>query len=230
MITFLKNWFHSRNRPPKYIFLILIIFGCAYWHITQHFIQAKGAPKCGIEDLLHDWTLWFNLFCQAHPKFANAILIVSTFWIDFSALFIFGRSLWVGGSRPLVSLGLFFLFRQILQFMVSLPMPPNIIWHEPGFPALLVTYKVSNDLYFSSHTGMALLAAIEFKRMGNRFFEFLANFMFFFELWTVIALQIHYTMDVYTAIITVFLVSWIANRCSSNVDAFLCRLDSWIRK
>lgn len=230
MFKLFKHWVQNNSHPPKYILLILIILGCAYWHITQHFIQIKGAPTCGIWDVFQNWTLWFNVLCKEHPRLANVVLIVSTFWIDFSALFLFGRSLWGAGSRPLIALGLFLLFRQILQFIISLPLPSQIIWHDPGFPALLVTYKVSNDLYFSSHTGLAMLATIEFKRMGNQFFKYFAYFMLFFEIWTVIALQIHYTTDVYTAVVTVFLVSWIANRAAPKFDASLCRLDSWIRK
>ena len=56
--------------------------------------------------------------------------------------------------------------RQISQGMCSLPKPPGVLWMDPGFPTLLVTYKVSNDFFFSGHTALAVLSAIEICGIG----------------------------------------------------------------
>ena len=42
-----------------------------------------------------------------------------------------------------------------------------MIWRSPGVPSLLVTYGVSNDLFFSGHTALAVYGAIELGRWGG---------------------------------------------------------------
>jgi hypothetical protein len=39
-----------------------------------------------------------------------------------------------------------------------------MIWHDPGFPSLLVTDHVANDFFFSGHTAIALFGALELSR------------------------------------------------------------------
>jgi hypothetical protein len=47
-----------------------------------------------------------------------------------------------GNVRPFLGLVIVLGLRQIMQALVALPAPPNLIWHYPGFPSLLVTYGV----------------------------------------------------------------------------------------
>jgi hypothetical protein len=84
----------------------------------------------------------------------------------------------------------------------GLPAPPNTIWHYPGFPSLLVTYGVSNDYFFSGHTAIAVLAVTEIARMGRRWLTALGVVIVLFEIATVLILRAHYTMDVFTGIVT----------------------------
>ena len=55
---------------------------------------------------------------------------------------IFLLSIWIFRSEPRPFLGLVIVLgmRQIMQACVALPAPPDAIWHNPGFPSLLVTY------------------------------------------------------------------------------------------
>ena len=41
-----------------------------------------------------------------------------------------------------------------------------MIWRNPGFPSLLVTYGVSNDFFISGHTAIAVLGAIAASKLG----------------------------------------------------------------
>src|SRR5262249_15229388 len=104
--------------------------------------------------------------------------------------------------------------RQIIQSVVALPTPPNSIWHYPGFPSLLVTYSVSNDYFFSCHTAIAVLAVTEIARLGNRWLTALGIVVAIFEIATVLVLRAHYTMDVFTGIVTglyaAYLAGWIS--------------------
>jgi len=45
------------------------------------------------------------------------------------------------------------------QATTALPAPPGMLWRDPGFPSLLVTYSVGNDFFFSGHTAFAVFGA-----------------------------------------------------------------------
>jgi membrane-associated phospholipid phosphatase len=87
-----------------------------------------------------------------------------------------------------------------------------MIWRYPGFPSLLVTYKVGNDYFFSGHTAIAVFGAIELIRLRRRWLTVLALLIVIFEIATVLILRAHYTMDVFTGAVTAL---WVAALCDS---------------
>jgi len=98
-----------------------------------------------------------------------------------------------------------------------------MIWHYPGFPSLLVTYSVSNDFFFSAHTAIAVFATTEVARFGRRWLTLLAVAVVAFEVSTVLVLRVHYTMDVFTAIIAALYVASLAERVSPPLDRRLAK-------
>jgi membrane-associated phospholipid phosphatase len=82
-----------------------------------------------------------------------------------------------------------------------------MIWRYPGFPSLLVTYGVSNDLFFSGHTGVAVFGAVELGRIGWRWLTSIAVAVAAFEIAAVLVLRAHYTMDVFAGAVTAMLVA-----------------------
>lgn len=108
--------------------------------------------------------------------------------------------------------------RQITQALVSLPAPQNAIWHYPGFPSLLVTYGVANDYFFSGHTAIAVLAVTELARLGRRWLTGLSVLIVLFEMLTVLALRAHYTMDVFTGVVTGLYAAHLASCIAAHVD------------
>jgi len=95
-----------------------------------------------------------------------------------------------------------------MQSICALPPPPNMIWHDPGFPSLLVTYHVANDFFFSGHTAIAVFGAVELSRLRWRWLTIAAVLIVVFEIATVLILRAHYTMDVFAGIVAAI---WIAN-------------------
>jgi membrane-associated phospholipid phosphatase len=106
-----------------------------------------------------------------------------------------------------------------MQSLVTLPSPPNAIWHYPGFPSLLVTYGVANDYYFSGHTAIAVLAATEMARMDRRWLTGLGVLIVVFEVLAVLVLRAHYTMDVFTGLVTGLCAARIGSRTSGQDEA-----------
>lgn len=172
------------------------------WFWTQSLIGTRRPPAAGIADGLHTATASANSYLHTHPTAANALLIVSSAIIDLLGIFLLSQWIFGGSARPFLGLVIVLGLRQIMQALVSLPAPPNSIWHDPGFPSLLVTYGVANDYFFSGHTAIAVLAAAEMARMGRRWLTALGALIVVFEVLTVLVLRAHYTMDVFTGIVT----------------------------
>ena len=155
----------SGTRSGLWLRIALTAGALAIWFWTQSLIGARSLPASGIGDGLHSLTAGWNAYLQQAPAAANALLIVSSALIDAIGLFLLGMWIFGGTVRPFLGLLLLLGLRQVMQALCALPAPPNLIWHYPGFPSLFVTYGVANDYFFSGHTGIAVLGAIELARL-----------------------------------------------------------------
>lgn len=193
----------------------------ALWFWTQSLVGARTAPASGIGDALHNVTAGLNSYFAQNSRAANALLIVSSALIDALGLFLLGRWLFGGSVRPFLGLFLLMALRQLMQAICALPPPPNMIWHYPGFPSLLVTYNVANDFFFSGHTAIAVFGAIELSRLRRNWLRVLAVLIVIFEVATVLILRAHYTMDVFAGIVAALWVARFSERVSPRIDQFI---------
>jgi hypothetical protein len=191
----------------------------ALWFWTQSLIGARPAPANGIGDGLQNATAPLNLYLQASPHAANALLIVSSAIIDLLGIFLLSKWIFRAQLRPFLALAIVLGLRQLTQALVALPAPPNEIWHYPGFPSLLVTYNVANDYFFSAHTAIAILAITEIARARKTWLTALGVVIALFEITTVLVLRVHYTMDVFTGIVTGLYAAYLANQISSALQS-----------
>ena len=203
--------------------LIVAAIGVAAWFATQALIGQRPLTSSGIGDGLHVLSAPVNQYLNESPSVANGLLILSSAVVDLMALFILAEWLFGRSVRPLLGLVMLLGLRQAMQALCTLPKPDNMIWHYPGFPSLLVTYGVANDFFFSAHTAIAVLAATELARLGRRWLKILAVFMVVFVAATVLVLRVHYTMDVFTAVITALYVAHLSEKISPALDRRLAR-------
>jgi hypothetical protein len=196
--------------------LVVTAGALAIWFWTQSLIGARGLPEVGIGDGVLAATGSVNAYLHEHASVANALLIVSSAIIDLLGIFLLGKWLFGASARPLLGLVIVLGLRQIMEAVVALPPPPNTIWHYPGFPSLLVTYGVSNDYFFSGHTAIAVLGATEMARLGRRWLTALGVGIVIFEVLTVLVLRAHYTMDVFTGLVTGLYVAYLAGRLTDS--------------
>jgi hypothetical protein len=179
----------------------VIILALVEWFWTQSLIAGSAVQDGQIGDLFHRLSEPWNDYLQARPRLANAVLIVSSGFIDAFALFLIGAGIFGQTLRPFIGLLLVFVFRQFCQAVCSLPVPPKMIWRNPGFPSLLVTYGVSNDFFISGHTAIAVLGAIEVCRILPWWCAVVAGVVALLEATMVVVLRAHYTMDVLGAVV-----------------------------
>jgi hypothetical protein len=208
----------AHNWPAFALRVAITAVALGLWFWTQSLIGSRQLSVNGITDAAHQWMAPINSYLLVHPRATNALLVISSAFIDAFGLFllfawIFGRSV-----RPFLSLLLVMGLRQFMQGMCALPAPHGIIWHDPGFPSLLVTYKVANDFFFSGHTAIAVLGVYELSRLNRRWLTLPACMVLVFEVVTVFSLRVHYTMDVFTGIVTALLVSILSSRVAPAID------------
>jgi hypothetical protein len=216
----------SATLKLRLIKVVVIIGGLAIWFWTQSLIGSKTpvAGGNGIGDGIHNLTASCNAWLQAHDGAATSLLIASSACIDAMGLFLIGVTIFGRTIRPFLGLILLFSLRQINQAFTSLPPPPGQIWHTTGVLTLLVTYGVSNDLFFSGHTALAVFGALELARVGHAAAKVAAVFIAVFEITAVLLLRAHYTMDVYAGAITALFIGLLADKIAAPCDRLLASL------
>ena len=206
----------------------LVVAGLAAWFGTQALIGARhaavGTLPIETDAILERLTPVHDYF-WTHVAARNALLISSSAGIDLLALFMLVRAIFGPTIRPFLGLLILFGLRQIFQAICILPAPEQMIWPKegPGFPSLLVTYGVSNDLFFSGHTALAVFGAVELARLHRRLIP-LGVAIAVFEIAAILALRAHWTMDAYAGAVTALLVAFMAGKMAAPVDRGLAKI------
>jgi len=199
----------------------VVIGGLVIWFRTQSWIGRKAPPKEGIGDAIHDLTAGWHHYLATHDRAANAALIVSSLFIDLTGLALIGGAIFGRTFAPFIAILIVFGLRQICQSMCTLPPPPGVIWRYPGFPALLVTYDVGNDLFFSGHTALAVLGGVMAAQYGPGWLAVAGVLIALGEIAVVLVLRAHYTLDVVAGIFAALFAADVAGHIAPLVDAWL---------
>jgi hypothetical protein len=204
----------------------VVVVGLALWFLTQWLISRRparvmGANDGAIGDGIHHITARIHRHFVNNPRQANALLIVSSLVIDVLGLFLIASALFGPSIEPFLGLIMVFALRQICQAFCPLPPPQEMIWRKPGFPALLVTYGVSNDLFFSGHTAIAVFGAAYLATHFGPVGMAAGIAIAVFEISTVLVLRAHYTMDVFAGAVAALYVHRLAADWSPGVDRWI---------
>ncbi|HEY5227615.1 MAG TPA: phosphatase PAP2-related protein [Opitutaceae bacterium] len=202
----------------------VIAVSLVLWFWTQKLISRKAPVGAGVVDRLHSLSAPLHGWLLSKPGAANALLIVTSILIDVFGLYLIGATILGPTVRPFLAMLMLFGLRQLCQGLCSLPNPDRVIWRYPGFPSLLVTYGVSNDFFFSGHTAIAVLGALELGHAAPAWVAFAAAVIAVLEAAAVIVLRAHFFIDVFTAAFVALACEMAAGRMAPFVDAWLRRL------
>ncbi len=176
---------------------VLLIGGSLFlWFLTQKMIGARRLEEGTIYDHLHVMTARWNAWLNQHPRQANAILVASSLGVDAVTLFVLFYAVLGPSFMPFWGLFGLFALRQLSQASVALPVPPGIIWRDPGVPSLFVTYGVGTDFFFSGHTALAVYGAMQLSALHIPVLTIVGAVVAVLQVIAVIALRAHWTMDV----------------------------------
>lgn len=202
----------------------LVAGGLVAWFWTQSLIGKRAAPEGRIGDAILDLTAPLNRYLHERPRAANALLIATSALIDLLGIFLVGQAIFGASARPFLGLLVLFGLRQLCQGLCALPAPEGMIWRNPGFPSLLVTYGTATDLFFSGHTAVAVYGCLELAHWGGPAAAVLGVVIVLVEVCTVLVLRAHYTMDVFAGIVTALWVWSIAFGLGARLDSLLAGL------
>ncbi len=206
---------------PVLLRLAVIATALIGWFWTQRLIARKSDPGQGIGDGMHRLTAAWHRYFLNHEKSAHRALAASSFLIDVLGLSLIAMAVFGPSFAPFLAVLIVFGLRQIFQLCCTLPPPPGMIWRDPGVPSVLVTYGVSNDFFFSGHTALAVLGAIELCHLAPWWVGAIAVLVALGEAVIVLVLRAHYTMDVLAGALAAWFAADLASRLSPAVDAFL---------
>jgi hypothetical protein len=181
------------------------------WFISQSLIGTRPLNEGAIGDGIHDLTAAIHRYLEARPKLGSGVLIISSLFVDLFGIFLIGVSIFGTTVRPFVALLILFMLRQVCQAFCALPVPPRMIWRNPGVPSLFVTYGVSNDFFFSGHTAVSILGAVELARIAPLWVGAVAGVIALLEATVVLVLRAHYTMDVIAALFAAYFAIHLSN-------------------
>ncbi len=182
--------------------LALVAGLIALWFATQKVIGSQGLPEGGIGDKIHDLMAPLHKKLFHNRRWARILLITSSLGIDLLGLTVLGLGIFGPSFRPIIGLFLILLLRQSSQYLTALPAPEGMIWEDPGVPSLFVTYGVTNDLFFSGHTALAVYGGLVVAHLGNPYLTAAAILLGLYEIFAVLALRAHWTMDVYAGLVS----------------------------
>jgi hypothetical protein len=195
--------------------------GSAYamWRLTQYLLEASRGSITGFTDHSHELLAGANAYLNAHPVLADVILALSSFEVDLAGLslvvFFFTRR----ESRPLLTLWLILILRQVCQATISVPAPEGMIWHYPGFPSVIVTYGTSTDFFFSGHMALATAVACELTvQRAPRWKQAMAWSFAGLQAIVILSMRFHYFTDVAAGFFAAIVATQLAEGLSHRID------------
>jgi len=191
--------------------LILIIYVILKKYSTTSINEIKG-QHC-LNDKLFDFT--FNLYsilkCNVYLRkfihiLSSGILDVSIIILSYSWI-IYGKN-W----RPIMSISLFFIFREICNYLFQIKPDEDILWDYSGFPSLTISYHNNKDFFFCGSIGLYLICILELVEFKYCKLKWVTIIGIFIHFWLLISLRAQYYFSILCGLLTAHYVHIISNR------------------
>ena len=118
----------------------------------------------------------------------------------------------------------FYGFRIIVQQIFFVEYPQGYLWGWPGFFSLFVPYGSTPDFFYSGHVGVCMLHVLEFYAIGWYWMSAYALLAMFLQIFLMVALRSHYTMDMFAGIVFAHYFWIMSEKYSFVIDWYIFRI------
>lgn len=162
----------------------------------------KGEIVKGVKDLPFIWFTPLNEYYIANINQRNNLIIFSSITLDSLLLIAFYRWTRYSSSYRLPLANVFFyITRAICQKLIVIEYPEGYNWGYPGFFSFSIPYGETNDFFYSGHVGICIVQYLEFNAVGWKYAGRFSLFVCCVQIYMMLVLRAHYTMDMIAAII-----------------------------
>ena len=99
--------------------------------------------------------------------------------------------------------------------------PDGYDWGFPGFMSIFVPYGETADFFYSGHVGICMIMFLEFWAVKWYFMAFYSIFTMHAQVFLMIALRSHYTMDMISGVIFAHYLWILSEKYSFIVDQYI---------
>jgi hypothetical protein len=233
MLDCFKNYSQEVKFKIYRISLTTVLFGIAIANSITHFAVAKTEETDCIIDASHNYLIGINHFLRNNKLIKKICLIIVSITMDTSALYlsydwIKYRYKWKRVATVIQLL----IIKLISTFLFSMKRPRDNLLEYPGFPSILVSYQITNDIFFSCLIGLNLIFANEFEYIKNKnksenksnliekIFSLICYLNIFLQLILDISIRSHYIIDELSGLIISHLCI-ISDSLSNCLDYFI---------
>jgi len=209
----IRNQWNSSKRALLIIKTIVFIVAYTFMILNSamNLAQPASVPQC-LLDLSHEVTTPINKWLSENEGSKNALIIVSSLFVDITvvinaiAWIIYGKNL-----RLVFAVVTFFAFKIFLQEVFYFRVPDGYLWSYPGFPSLTVPYYTADDFFFSAEIGLCMIALLDFRSRKMTLMKFFAAFTIVLECFVFISTRAHYIIDLTTGVVAGHYFYWVGS-------------------
>lgn len=206
------------------ILLVIFVISSLMIHNYLSFYSRDIAHElgtCNIDYVLES-TESLNRYIHENSTFRKIVVTISSLLIDISTTSMI--CVWVSKSttwRPVLTIAIFYALRGICNTIFLMKYPTNLLWEHPGFPSMSVSYHSTSDFFFSGHVGINLICAIELSKMSYKRLSYISYSGIFFQIFTMIAVRGHYSVDLIAGLIAGHYCNMAATQMCEYIDNIL---------
>jgi hypothetical protein len=181
-------------------------------------------PKC-IDDKFVDSSAPIYNYLILNESFRKYWMFATFLTLDLSLLLCAVIFILKGkNSRPVLTLILFFLFRNFCSSIFIIKDNNEILWDSPGFPSFAVSFGKSENSYFSGIVGLYVIIIAELVHNGFRFTPILTLVSMASYILLSLSLRAEYFISIFSAIVSAHYFSILTGRIHYFVDFYVLRM------
>lgn len=179
----------------------------------------KGEHVHGIKDMPFIWTQGLNDYFREDDSRRNTLLIIGSGCLDLLTFWSFYRFVRYSSTyRLLICCAFFYSTRALCQALFKVQKPEGYDWDYPGFFSVFVPYGKTADFFYSGHVGICNIFFLEFWTVGYYYSAVLALLVMCLQIFVMLALRSHYTIDMIAAVFISHYFFIMAEKCSYLID------------